>query len=160
MARYSLAFVLKGCPGSGFLLDISGAGGTSWVKVTRYLNNDHLRQSVSEFDDWGIPTADALVAVKEAVKDIPIIASGGIRSGVDIAKALALGADYAGMALPLLSPAMESSNAVKTKIEGVIEDLKFAMFGCDIANLGQIKSRTIVKSKMNSCDDQFCFFRR
>lgn len=141
------------------LLDIAGAGGTSWVKVTRYLNNNHLTESVSEFDGWGIPTADALVAVKDAVEDIPIIASGGIRSGVDIAKALALGADFAGMALPLLSSAMESSNAVKKKIQSVKEDLRFAMFGCDTANLGQLKSRTIIKSKMDSCDEQFCLFQ-
>jgi len=141
------------------ILDVSGAGGTSWIKITRYLNNNHLQETVSDFDDWGIPTANSLISIKNAVKGIPIIASGGIRSGTDSAKALALGADYAGMALPLLSPAMESSNAVKKKIDKVIEELKLSMFGCGTANLNQLKSRTVIQRKIDACDDQFCIFQ-
>ncbi len=128
------------------ILDIAGAGGTSWVKITRYLN-DPQDESDPAFDDWGIPTADSLISVKNAVEDIPIIASGGIRSGTDMAKALALGADYTGMALPLLSPAMDSSQAVKNKIEMLIEVLKTGMFGCGADSLDELKKGHYIRKK-------------
>jgi len=121
------------------MLDISGAGGTSWAMVSRHMENNPLGESASCFDDWGIPTADSLISVRIAEKDLPIIASGGICNGVEMAKAMALGADYAGMAFSLLSPAVKSSYAVKKKIENVIEQLKITMFCCGLANLGQLK---------------------
>jgi isopentenyl-diphosphate delta-isomerase len=127
------------------MLDVAGAGGTSWVKITRHLKGAGIDENPSAFDGWGIPTADSLVSVKKAVPDIPIIASGGIRSGNDMAKALALGADYAGMALPLLSHAMESSEAVIEKIATVIEELKIAMFGCGAANLRELKNGQFIR---------------
>ena len=121
------------------MLDVAGAGGTSWVKITRYLKGDIIDEAPSAFDGWGIPTADSLVSVKKAVPDIPIVASGGIRSGNDMAKALALGATYTGMALPLLYHAMKSSKAVVEKIATIIEEFKIAMFGCGAANLRELK---------------------
>ncbi len=126
------------------LLDVSGAGGTSWVKVTRYMKNNTLSETASCFDDWGIPTADSLISVRNAVKDLPLIASGGIRSGMDMAKAIALGADYAGMAMPLLSHAIKSSDSVKEKIETVMDQLKIAMFCCGVVNLSQLKKEQCV----------------
>ncbi len=70
---------------------------------------------------------ESLVSVVEAVKGIPLIASGGVRSGIDMAKAVALGASYAGMALPLLAPAMHSAEAVKERIQRVITEFRVAM---------------------------------
>ena len=129
------------------VLDISGAGGTSWVKVTRYMAGYSAGESDSCFDDWGTPTVDSLVTVRNTIKDLPIIASGGIRSGLDMAKALALGADYAGMALPLLAPATESAQAVKDKISTVIEQLKTAMFCCGAAGIDRLKKhRCIIRA--------------
>ena len=122
------------------ILDIAGAGGTSWVKITRHMKQNRFGENGACFDDWGIPTADALVAVRKAVKDIPLIASGGIRNGVDIAKALALGASYAGMALPLLEPAMESAEKVKEKIENTLKEFKTAMFCCGAHNIDQLRN--------------------
>ncbi|MBW2609504.1 MAG: type 2 isopentenyl-diphosphate Delta-isomerase [Deltaproteobacteria bacterium] len=129
------------------MLDISGAGGTSWVKVTRYLKEDSIKKFGSNFDDWGIPTVDSLIAVKEAVNDLPIIASGGIRNGIEIAKALALGASYAGMSLPLLSPAMESSEIVKKTIDNFIKEVKMAMFCCGVSNLRALRKGECIRKK-------------
>ena len=127
------------------MLDVAGAGGTSWVKITRYLKDDFSGKTGSCFDDWGIPTADSLISIQDAVKDVAIIASGGIRSGIEMAKALALGASFTGMALPLLAPAMESSDAVKKKIESVIKELKVAMFCCGAINLEQLKKGLCIR---------------
>lgn len=122
------------------MIDIAGAGGTSWVKITRIANYEDSGESTNYFDSWGIPTADALVSVLEEVNELPVIASGGIRSGLQLAKALALGAHYAGMALPLLEPAMRSAEAVVRKIERFIWELKAAMFCCGIINIEALRT--------------------
>jgi isopentenyl-diphosphate delta-isomerase len=83
-------------------LDVSGLGGTSWVKVEQLRAEGMAAELGAEFADWGIPTAAAVAAVRRAIgTSARLIASGGIRSGLDVAKSLALGADLAGMALPL-----------------------------------------------------------
>jgi isopentenyl-diphosphate Delta-isomerase len=125
------------------ILDVSGAGGTSWVKVMRHMDNNNPDKTLSCFDNWGTPTSDSLISVRKSVKDLPIIASGGIRNGMEIAKVIALGANYAGMALPLLAPATKSSQAVKGFIETVIEQLKMTMFCCGVASLDQLKKENI-----------------
>lgn len=129
------------------MMDVAGAGGTSWVKVTRYMKDSSSRKDITCFDDWGIPSADSLIAVRKAAGKVPLIASGGIRTGVQIAKALALGASYAGMALPLLAPAMQSSEAVKKKMESVIKELKIALFGCGAGSLDQLRNNKIINPK-------------
>jgi isopentenyl-diphosphate delta-isomerase len=77
------------------------------------------------FADWGIPT---VVSLCEVAGRGPVIATGGVRSGLDMAKALALGADLCGMALPLLAPAMVSEEAVVEAIDGFTEELRVSMF--------------------------------
>jgi isopentenyl-diphosphate Delta-isomerase len=129
------------------LLDVAGAGGTSWVKITRYLKHGFTNGTGACFDDWGTPTSDALINVIEAVKDIRVIASGGIRSGVDMAKALALGASYAGMALPLLAPAMDSPEAVKKTIESVLDELKTAVFCCGITDVSRLREGDYIRMR-------------
>ena len=101
-------------------IDVGGAGGTSWPKVESY------RGGISTFSEWGIPTAVSLRECRNAVR-LPLIASGGIRTGLDVAKALAMGASLAGMALPLLKPATQSKEEVKKCLEGIIEGLKKTM---------------------------------
>ncbi|MFC1815804.1 type 2 isopentenyl-diphosphate Delta-isomerase [Thermodesulfobacteriota bacterium] len=129
------------------MLDIAGAGGTSWTKITRFLKSDSQDDNSSCFDSWGIPTADALIAVRSAVKEVPLIASGGIRTGIDIAKALALGASYAGMALPLVAPATKSARDVRLNIERIIKELKIAMFSCGTITLDRLMQGQCISKK-------------
>src|SRR5918995_217007 len=90
-------------------IDVGGAGGTSWSEVERHrAPTEELRRVSSAFVGWGIPTAEAVQMVRRSLPDTPLIASGGLRSGVDAALAVALGADLAGFAAPLLRAAANS----------------------------------------------------
>jgi isopentenyl-diphosphate delta-isomerase len=81
-------------------VDVSGAGGTSWIKVEALRADGAGRALGAEFADWGIPTAASLLALRGL--GLELVASGGIRTGIDVAKAIALGARAAGVALPVL----------------------------------------------------------
>jgi isopentenyl-diphosphate delta-isomerase len=86
------------------------------------------RRVAATFVDWGIPTAEAILAVKQAGAGIPIIASGGLRNGLDAAKVIALGSTLAGMAGPFLKAAVQSVQAVLDEIEITRRELQIAMF--------------------------------
>jgi isopentenyl-diphosphate delta-isomerase len=120
-------------------LDVAGAGGTSWSQVERHRAETRQQDRVAApFADWGIPTADAVQSVRQALPDVPLIASGGIETGVDVAKCLALGAHIAGLAWPLLRPALHSEQAVLETLTVVQQSLRVAMFcigAPDIASL-------------------------
>ncbi len=81
-------------------IDISGAGGTSWVRIESLRSAGAAATLGAQFASWGIPTGAALLALRGTA--VPCIASGGLRNGLDAAKALALGAQLCGMALPVL----------------------------------------------------------
>ncbi len=114
-------------------LDVAGAGGTSWAKVEDLANHGEVRHP--DLVEWGIPTAEALLEVRHAVPAMPLIASGGIRSGLDVAKALALGAQVAAVALPLLAPATESAEAVEAVLARFVTELRVAMHGAGVERL-------------------------
>ena len=121
-------------------IDVAGAGGTSWIEVEGRLTPDLVKRHVAAtFADWGIPTAEALIAVREALPHIPLIASGGIRSGLDVAKAVALGADMVGIAGPLLSAAHDPSARLQDLLEQILQELKLAMFATGSATLAGLR---------------------
>jgi len=125
------------------LLDVAGAGGTSWSRVERERVSDERLKTVAEaFSSWGIPTAESILNARQVSQDIVIIASGGIRTGVDVAKAIALGATAVGIALPLLHPATKSPDAVLNYLTGICHQLRVAMFCTASRNLSAL-SRAI-----------------
>ena len=106
-----------------------GAGGTSWARVEGRRAGDAGREALAEtFAAWGYPTVEATLALRRALPQATIVASGGVRSGLDIAKALAIGANLAGAALPFLEPATVSADAVAEAIETFVAGLRIAMF--------------------------------
>ena len=125
-------------------IDVAGAGGTSWARVEGRRSRDPARAEIAEqFAGWGYPTADATRALRTAFPDAVIVASGGIRSGVDVAKAVALGADLSGMALPFLEPATHSAQAVSSAIEQVVTALRIAMFASGSKHLEDLRAALI-----------------
>ncbi|MBA3532250.1 MAG: type 2 isopentenyl-diphosphate Delta-isomerase [Ardenticatenales bacterium] len=122
-------------------IDIAGAGGTSWSEVEAHRQSDpHRRRIAHTFAGWGTPTALALQQVRAALPaEVPLFASGGIRDGVDVAKAIALGATLVGSAAPLLGPATEHAEAVYQKFYGYLEELRIAMFCAGAGSLAQLR---------------------
>jgi isopentenyl-diphosphate delta-isomerase len=110
-------------------LGVAGAGGTSWSEVERRRwKTPDMDDVASAFANWGIPTAESIRMARRGAPDLPIIASGGIRSGVDVAKAIALGATAAAIGQPLLRPALESADAVTLALTRRLTELRIAMF--------------------------------
>jgi isopentenyl-diphosphate delta-isomerase len=110
-------------------VDVAGAGGTSWSEVERHRISDPVRARVAAgFAGWGIPTTEALIRARAVAPEGVIIASGGVRDGIDVAKALALGAGAVGMAGPLVRAAAAGDDALEETVEVVLEELRLAMF--------------------------------
>ncbi len=122
------------------VIDVAGAGGTSWSEVEYYrAPSERLKRLARSFADWGIPTAESLVAVGEAVPYLPRIASGGIRDGIEVAKCLALGASAAGLASPFLKAAAVSAEAVVETIDFLADELRIAMFCAGAADVAALR---------------------
>ncbi|MCB0234647.1 MAG: type 2 isopentenyl-diphosphate Delta-isomerase [Anaerolineae bacterium] len=110
-------------------IDVAGSGGTSWTEVEYHrAPTERLRRIARTFADWGIPTADSLIQVRQAAPELPAIASGGIRDGIDVAKCVALGATLVGLASPFLRAATVSDEAVVDAIDLLADELRIAMF--------------------------------
>ncbi len=123
------------------IIDVAGAGGTNWATVEAARSNNKQRARLATtFAGWGISTADAILASRKACPQATIIASGGITSGVDIAKAIRLGADLAGSAAGVLTAANESVGALTDFLELVIEELKIACFCTGSKDLDALRS--------------------
>ena len=112
-------------------LEISGAGGTSWAAVEHHIAREegrHGQEALGEaLWNWGIPTAISVVETSSATR-LKIIASGGIRTGTEMAKAIALGADAAGIAKPFLEKAVEGEEALVEHVRGIIQEFRVVMF--------------------------------
>ena len=125
-------------------VDVAGAGGTSWSEVEAYRQPDPLVRRVAHgFAGWGIPTALALIEAVQCGGDLPIFASGGIRTGVDAAKAIRLGATLVGTAAPVLGTATETGAAVTERMSVMIQELKIAAFCAGAGDLDALRSATL-----------------
>jgi isopentenyl-diphosphate Delta-isomerase len=110
-------------------IDVAGAGGTSWAKVEAERAQDPRQRRLGQtFADWGIPTADCITTVRQVSPNVPLIASGGLRNGLDVAKTLALGANLAGLAFPFLQAAQISETSLDELIELLIAEIATVLF--------------------------------
>ncbi len=121
-------------------IDVAGAGGTSWAKVESERAKTPLQRRLGEtFGDWGIPTAECVANIRQIAPDLPLIASGGLRNGLDVAKAIALGADLGGLAFPFLQAADISAAAVAELTEILMAELQTVLFCTGSANLAALR---------------------
>ncbi|MEM3004633.1 MAG: type 2 isopentenyl-diphosphate Delta-isomerase, partial [Candidatus Bathyarchaeia archaeon] len=128
-------------------VDVAGAGGTSWaaVEYCRAVRaRSRLHQSLGKtFRDWGIPTCASIVETSRSTK-LTVISSGGVRSGVDIAKSIALGADAGGAALPFLKSAKRGRRFLNQAVQTFIEELRTSMFLVGARNVDELSKAPVV----------------
>ena len=125
-------------------IDVAGAGGTSWSEVEAFRHGNPAAADVAHgFAGWGLPTALALIDSVRAVPELPIFASGGMRSGVDAAKAIRLGAALVGTAAPVLDNATRTADAVQSQVARMIEQLRIASFSTGSINLAALRRATL-----------------
>jgi isopentenyl-diphosphate delta-isomerase len=109
-------------------IDVAGAGGTSWSQVEHYRLTTPLADVASAFRGWGIPTAESVSAIRNALPNIPLIASGGIRNGIEAAVALRLGANLVGLAGPFIRAAGAGPATAEGKASELVETLRRVLF--------------------------------
>jgi isopentenyl-diphosphate delta-isomerase len=128
-------------------IDVAGAGGTSWSQVEMYrAQNEGQARLASAFLEWGIPTAEAIINVGLASPKTTIIASGGLHSGVDIAKCIALGATLGGMASPFLKAAVHSEDHTIETILEIQREIQVCMFAAGAKDLDELRELNLIKT--------------
>ncbi len=120
-------------------VDVAGSGGTSWSRIENFRREDKQDDLGLFFQDWGNPTPAALRELQPLRNTLTFVASGGIRSGIDMAKAVILGASLCGMAKPFLKPAMESPDAVIHVISRIKREFTIAMFLLGVQTVKQLQ---------------------
>lgn len=133
-------------------INVAGVGGTSWAGVEQHRaakEADDVKADLGLlFWDWGIPTAAALIEARQAV-NLPLISSGGLRNGLDVAKSLVLGAHLCGMALPMLRRAVESKEALIAFIKKTILEVRSTMYLVGAQNVDQLrKTRYVITAPL------------
>ncbi len=127
-------------------IDVAGAGGTSWARVESERAQDPIQRRLGNtFAGWGLPTTECVAQVRAIAPDIPLIASGGLRNGLDVAKCLALGADLAGLALPFLKAADHSEAALAELTEILIAEIKTVLFCTGQSTIPALKSSSLLE---------------
>lgn len=125
-------------------IDVAGAGGTSWTQVEMHrAENSSQARLAAAFLNWGIPTAEAIQQVRDSMPEVPIIASGGIRTGLDIAKCIALGATMGGMAGPFLEAAVRSTEETIQTIQEIKREIQITMFATGTSHLQELQNKII-----------------
>jgi isopentenyl-diphosphate delta-isomerase len=125
------------------VFDTAGWGGTNWAYIEG-MRRSGRKDMGNLFSSWGIPTTESILTAaslknQRKAKDMVIFGSGGIRNGVDIAKALCLGADFAGIAAPFAQAALKSETAVGEMIERLGYELKVVMMGTGVSSIKELK---------------------
>lgn len=129
-------------------IDVAGAGGTSWSQVEMHRARDEgQKRLAAAFLDWGIPTAESIRNVRRAAPELTVFASGGIRTGVDIAKCLALGARLGGMAGPFLKAAVGSVEATVETIRELRREIQVCMFAAGAADIDAMTGLELVEDR-------------
>jgi isopentenyl-diphosphate delta-isomerase len=127
------------------VIDVAGAGGTSWSQVEHFRSKDvKMASAALAFRKWGIPTSIAVAQIREALPSTPIIASGGMRSGLDVAKSIALGADLSGLAGPFLKAASRSLEDVLDLIDRLHLEIQICMFATGCASIDELRDAELV----------------
>lgn len=128
------------------IFDTAGWGGTSWA-IVEGERRPGWEEIGKLFGTWGIPTAQSIAEINnlrlKQKHDIVLLGSGGVRSGIDVAKALALGADMVGIAQPFAQAALVSQEAVEQLIERYAYELKVAMFGVGVLTIPQLQKHRL-----------------
>lgn len=120
-------------------VDVAGAGGTSWSEVERQRAGSHLASVAAAFRGWGIPTAEAVRRARQAAPETTLIASGGIRQGMDAAKAIALGADLAAIAGPFLRAAAAGDERADAFAGELVDVVRLVMFCTGCVSVAQLR---------------------
>jgi isopentenyl-diphosphate delta-isomerase len=132
-------------------IDVGGLGGTSFSAVEYYRARKEGQATKERlgaaFWNWGIPTP---ASVAMARTGLPVIATGGVRSGLDVARAICLGASAAGLAKPMLEAAKQSADAVVKELRLIVEELKTAMFLTGCANLNDLAGAQCIVTRPTS----------
>lgn len=129
-------------------IDVAGAGGTTWSEVERYRSEGGFPNNIpSFFKSWGIPLAESIKMSRIGAPKMPLIASGGIRNGIHVAKSIALGADVAGIAAPMLRAANISAEAVISALQDVLRTLRICMFCIGASRLDELRNSPFLKRR-------------
>lgn len=134
-------------------LDVAGAGGTSWSEVEFHRAPTPRHGQIAEaFADWGLTTLESLLLARRAAPQLPVIASGGLRSGVDVAKVIALGASLAGIAGPFLRAAVQSDAAAVELAGNLIAVLRIAMFAAGAPDIKALQATRLIMPRLAAVD--------
>jgi len=128
-------------------IDVAGAGGTSWSQVEMHRAvNDFQARLAAAFVDWGIPTAESIRFVRQAAPEVLVFASGGLRNGVDVAKAIALGATLTGMAGALLQAAAQSTETTVETLRLIQRQLQVTMFAVGARDITALQRTPLMEA--------------
>lgn len=129
-------------------IDVAGAGGTSWSQVEMFrMKEESSARIAAAFRAWGIPTAESILAVRSSTPELPVIASGGLRSGVDIAKCIALGAVMGGLAGRFLKAASISLDEVNRLVWEIAREIRICMFATGAKTLKELDQSKLIQIK-------------
>jgi len=128
------------------IVDTAGLGGTNWARIEGARADD--AELGERFADWGIPTPESILKLRD-IPGLTVIGSGGVRSGIDAAKAIACGADLVGLAYPFLCAADESEQRVVDTVSRIVEELKICMFCLGVRTIDELQRVKLLRPRFH-----------